>query len=240
MELGLNQSKIKEIKYEVKKGKTVVFKLNDLDLEDIEIICTEESAEESTAKADKKYEKTRLNEIIEAGPPKHLDDYEPICSLEEGLKQTLVAAKDKSWKNTFPARKPLDTPSNCPTIIKKDVSSLGVHLNADKNEVSSFLKKQKADELNLENEYKKRIEKKLAKELIKSRKIINDFTEKMPNIEKEKFINRLQKNLKNDKMLKGEDKEKFIEQIREICGVEDVNIEPLNEIEKKMLGNKKT
>ena len=101
------------------------------------------------------------------------------------------------------------------------------------------MKKQKADELNLENEYKKRIEKKLAKELIKSRKIIDDFTEKMPNAEKEKFINRLQKNLKADKMLKDEDKEKFIEQVREICGVEDVNVEPLNEIEKKMLGNKK-
>ena len=91
MELGLNQSKIKEIKYEVKKGKTVVFKLNDSGLEDVEIICAEESA----VKADKKHEKTWLNEIIEAGPPKNLNDYEPICSLEEGVKQTLVAAKDK-------------------------------------------------------------------------------------------------------------------------------------------------
>lgn len=235
MELGLSQSKIKEIKYEIKKGKTVVFKLNDSDLEDVEIICAVENA----AKADKKYEKPSLNEIIEAGPPKHLNDYAPVCSLEEGVKQTLIAAKDKSWKNAFSAKKPLDATSICPISIKNNVSTLGVKLNADKDEISSFLKKQKSDELNLEDEYKKKVENKLAKELVKSRKIIDDFTEKMSNTEKENFIKRLQKNLNNDEMLNDEDKEKFIEHIREICVTEDANIEPLNEIEEKMLGDKK-
>ena len=38
IDLGLNQNKIKEIKYEVKEGKTVIFKLQNSNLEDVEII----------------------------------------------------------------------------------------------------------------------------------------------------------------------------------------------------------
>ncbi len=38
IDLGLNQYKIKEIKYEVKEGKTVIFKFNNFNLEDVEII----------------------------------------------------------------------------------------------------------------------------------------------------------------------------------------------------------
>ena len=38
IDLGLNQYKITEIKYELKEGKTVIFKLRDFNLEDVEII----------------------------------------------------------------------------------------------------------------------------------------------------------------------------------------------------------
>lgn len=37
IDLGLNQYKVKEIRYEVKEGKTVIFKLNNFNLEDVEI-----------------------------------------------------------------------------------------------------------------------------------------------------------------------------------------------------------
>lgn len=44
IDLGLNQYKIKEIKYEVKEGKTVIFKFNNFNLEDV-VIETNDSKE---------------------------------------------------------------------------------------------------------------------------------------------------------------------------------------------------
>ena len=38
IDLGLNQYNVKEIRYEVKEGKTVIFKLHNFNLEDVEII----------------------------------------------------------------------------------------------------------------------------------------------------------------------------------------------------------
>ena len=53
IDLGLNQYKIKEIKYEIKEGKTVIFKFNNYNLEDVEVIeekneksCTDEKLDD--------------------------------------------------------------------------------------------------------------------------------------------------------------------------------------------------
>ena len=43
IDLGLNQNKIKEIKYELKEGKTVIFKLDNFNLEDVEIVEKEKT-----------------------------------------------------------------------------------------------------------------------------------------------------------------------------------------------------
>lgn len=44
IDLGLNQYKVKEIKYEVKEGKFVIFKLRNFNLEDVEIVEEKEKS----------------------------------------------------------------------------------------------------------------------------------------------------------------------------------------------------
>lgn len=67
IDLGLNQYKIKEIKYEVKEGKTVVFKLNNFNLEDV-VIETNDSEE---------YQK-KYTEEPDYHPFSESEDYKPI------------------------------------------------------------------------------------------------------------------------------------------------------------------
>ena len=61
IDLGLNQYKIKEIKYELKEGKTVIFKLNYCNLEDVEIVEEEEKQETK-----KQFEDRKTREMIDA------------------------------------------------------------------------------------------------------------------------------------------------------------------------------
>lgn len=61
IDLGLNQHKIKEIKYELKEGKTVIFKLNYCNLEDVEIVEEEEKQETK-----KQFEDRKTREMIDA------------------------------------------------------------------------------------------------------------------------------------------------------------------------------
>ena len=63
VDLGLNQYKIKEIKYEVKEGKTVVFKLHNFNLEDVEII--NEEAKEDTKESRSEFENRKTREMID-------------------------------------------------------------------------------------------------------------------------------------------------------------------------------
>ena len=63
IDLGLNQYKITEIKYELKKGKTVIFKLRDFNLEDVEII--EEEVKEETKESRSEFEKRKTREMID-------------------------------------------------------------------------------------------------------------------------------------------------------------------------------
>lgn len=60
IDLGLNQYKIKEIKYEVKEGKTIIFKLRNFNLEDVEIEeeknCCDKSCTCNKSSEKKKYE----------------------------------------------------------------------------------------------------------------------------------------------------------------------------------------
>lgn len=50
IDLGLNQYKIKEIKYEIKEGKTVIFKFNNYNLEDVEVIEEKNEKEHANEK----------------------------------------------------------------------------------------------------------------------------------------------------------------------------------------------
>ena len=63
IDLGLNQYKITEIKYELKEGKTVIFKLRDFNLEDVEII--EEEVKEETKESRSEFEKRKTREMID-------------------------------------------------------------------------------------------------------------------------------------------------------------------------------
>lgn len=62
IDLGLNQNKIKEIKYEVKEGKTVIFKLNNFTLEDVEIV--EENEKEDKKESNSEFENRKTREMI--------------------------------------------------------------------------------------------------------------------------------------------------------------------------------
>ena len=63
IDLGLNQYKVKEIRYEVKEGKTVIFKLHNFNLEDVEIEETPIN-EEKTETAEE-FEKRKTREMID-------------------------------------------------------------------------------------------------------------------------------------------------------------------------------
>ena len=63
IDLGLNQYKVKEIKYEVKEGKTVIFKLNNFNLEDVEI--EETPINEEKTETLEEFEKRKTREMID-------------------------------------------------------------------------------------------------------------------------------------------------------------------------------
>ena len=110
IDLGLNQYKIKEIKYEVKEGKTVIFKLNNFNLEDVEIVekervCCDKSCTCHTTKtvydgnvADKTYATDRqiIDEHIEAENNKIKSRFDALA-LDKS-KELMNKIKDVPYK----------------------------------------------------------------------------------------------------------------------------------------------
>ena len=204
IDLGLNQNKIKEIKYEIKEGKTVIFKLDNSNLEDVEIIEEEIKTKDETIEEENPIEEEskdfNLNEIMRTTKPKQLHDYKPVSCLrnEKGMQETLEAARHKQWKEDVKTKpqKPSQTGNALfPTeniVDLKDKKFMSKPSCATANEITTFLKNQKNADLKEDIKYKDKIEKKLAKDLINSKKIIDDYTAKMSAVEKERFSNRIQ------------------------------------------------
>ena len=127
IDLGLNQYKVKEIRYEVKEGKTVIFKLNNFNLEDVEI--------EEEIKEEKEEEpKFSVKDLDKYGPAKHLDDYKPISCFkdDEGMQKTLESSRKKEWKEDVITKPSKPTPTGN-ALIKEDNSELKELITGYKN-----------------------------------------------------------------------------------------------------------
>lgn len=214
IDLGLNQYKIKEIKYEVKEGKTVIFKLNNFNLEDVTIETNDKKIEQSEEpdyhpfseaedykSDDKKQDDVfSLDNLNKYGPAKHLDDYKPVSIFrgEDGMQETLEASRHKNWRESFketPPQKPTPTGN---ALIPEDCSNVSEDkkypLCATKKEVMDFYKVQKVKDLKQDKEFRDKYEKKLVNDLVKSKKLIDDYTTKMTEIERERFLDRAKNN----------------------------------------------
>jgi len=210
IDLGLDQSKIREIKYEVEEGKIIVFKLNNSVLEDVEIIeeeIKEETTQEEPVDEQKEEEKKEfnLNEIMLTTKPKQLNDYEPFSCLknEKGMQETLEASRHKQWKEDVinNPSKPTETGN---ALIKEDKSNLKESITGYKNrnnytksnlaepeEIKVFNFKQKHRDLNEDIRFRDKHEKKLVKDLVNAKKLIDNYTTKMSAVEKERFADRV-------------------------------------------------
>lgn len=103
IDLGLNQYKVKEIRYEVKEGKTVIFKLNNFNLEDVEI--EETPINEEKAETSEEFEKRKTREMIDAS--KRLFDFTKVKKqskkdFEDGLKELLKAEHPQTYSSGTP------------------------------------------------------------------------------------------------------------------------------------------
>jgi hypothetical protein len=103
IDLGLNQYKVKEIRYEVKEGKTVIFKLNNFNLEDVEI--EETQINEDKTETSEEFEKRKTREMIDAS--KRLFDFTKVKKqskkdFEEGLKELLKAEHPQTYSSGAP------------------------------------------------------------------------------------------------------------------------------------------
>lgn len=103
IDLGLNQYKVKEIRYEVKEGKTVIFKLNNFNLEDVEI--EETPINEEKAETSEEFEKRKTREMIDAS--KKLFDFTKVKKqskkdFEDGLKELLKAEHSQTYSSGTP------------------------------------------------------------------------------------------------------------------------------------------
>lgn len=218
IDLGLNQNNIKEIKYEVKEGKTVIFKLRNFNLEDVTIETNGEKIEQSEEpdyhpfsesedyKSDSKKQDDAfsLDKLNKYGPAKHLDDYKPVTIFrgEKGMQETLEASRYKNWRESFketPPKKPTPTgnaliPVDCFTTPEKNKYPLC----ATKEELIDYCKLQKNEDLKQDKEFRDRYEKKLVNDLVKSKKLIDDYTTKMTEIEKKRFLDMAKKLDPND------------------------------------------
>lgn len=107
IDLGLNQYKISEIKYEVKEGKTVIFKLRNFNLEDVEIVETstdieytdpqkECKCEKKCSCNDKTYEidKKIIDEHIEEEENKKAKKIERLSNVDRERCKELMKALD--------------------------------------------------------------------------------------------------------------------------------------------------
>ena len=267
IDLGLNQYKIKEIKYEVKEGKTVVFKLNNFNLEDV-VIETNDSEEcqkkymeepdyhplseqedyksikkgtdaiENKEKTEEdKCEKFSLECLDKYGPKKQIDDYEPISCLrsEKGMQESLEASRRKKWKEDVIKNPSKGTPTGNALIKIDDNSDAPLKPNETKfvqkatiGEIRTFNAKQKLYDSKVDTEYRDKIEKKLAKDLIRSKTLIDEYLSKMSKSEKDAFANRIK-----EKYFSEEDNYDEFSKILFLNGC--LNPPNLNEGEKKTL-----
>lgn len=204
IDLGLDQSKIREIKYEVEEGKIIVFKLNNSVLEDVEIIeeeINEETTQEEQVEEQKEEEKKEfnLNEIMLTTKPKQLNDYEPFSCLknEKGMQETLEASRHKQWKEDVrnsPSKLSKTGNALFPddgTVATKDMKYTYKDFCASTNEIAKFLKQQKHNDLNEDIRFRDKHEKKLVKDLVNAKKLIDNYTTKMSAVEKERFADRV-------------------------------------------------
>ena len=214
IDLGLNQYKIKEIKYEVKEGKTVIFKLNNFNLEDVTIETNDKKIEQSEEpdyhpfseaedyKSDSKKQDDAfsLDNLNKYGPAKHLDDYKPetIFKGEKGMQETLEASRHKNWKENFKENPPKKLTPTGNALIPADCLNASEDkkypLCATKEELMNFYKVQKVKDLKQDKEFRDKYEKKLVNDLVKSKKLIDDYTTKMTEFEKERFLDRAKNN----------------------------------------------
>jgi hypothetical protein len=105
IDLGLNQYKVKEIKYEVKEGKTVIFKLNNFNLEDVEI--EETPINEEKTETLEEFEKRKTREMIDTS--KNLFNFakekrDKKQEFKEELKDFLSQNYDISKRETISQR----------------------------------------------------------------------------------------------------------------------------------------
>lgn len=105
IDLGLNQYKVKEIRYEVKEGKTVIFKLNNFNLEDVEI--EETTINEEKTETLEEFEKRKTREMIDTS--KNLFNFtkekrEKKQEFKEELKDFLSQDYDVSKRETISQR----------------------------------------------------------------------------------------------------------------------------------------
>jgi hypothetical protein len=256
IDLGLNQYKIKEIKYEVKEGKTVIFKLCDFNLEDVDIIdesnCSEPKESENSVSENgeinvKKLGKEILEYLKEITPnkdehpfsrkPKELHDYDPVSCLEHGLQQTLEASRKKEWIDDVKENpsKPAQTgnaliPVDNSTPLKENESKK--NLCATAQEMAIFMRKQKEIDDRSRNKFMEKEDKKLVNSLVKSKQIIDEYVNNMPEDEKEKFENRIR-----DKYFKKDDNDDF-SKIRSLRGKSRIDGEKIimKDIEKELKG----
>lgn len=259
IDLGLNQYKIQEIKYEVKEGKTVIFKLHNFNLEDVEIIekartafdgnlidkqyadneldgLDSEIEDNSEAKSDEK-EEFNLKKFMSETKAKELHDYEPFSCLknENGMQETLDVSREKKWKDDVRKNPSKPTPTGN-ALIKIDNNSdapskpneTKLAQKATIGEIRAFNVKQKLYDSKIDTEYRDKIEKKLAKGLIRSKTLIDEYLSKMPKSEKDAFASRIKENYFNE-----EDKYDEFSKILSLNG--HLNSPDLNENEKKTL-----
>jgi len=262
IDLGLNQNKIKEIKYEVKEGKTVIFKLQNSNLEDVEIVIkspyscmTDDEKQEyieklrrtETAKTAESVEDENVVDTTNSGKKeidlkklmsetkaKELHDYEPVSCLkgENGMEETLEASRKKEWKINYKPKLPSD--EEIDNILKNNSKAhtdfLSDHnntLKASSNEIREFKTNQKKYDTTIDVEYRDKIEKKLAKDLINSKMLIDDYVYKMSKSEKEAFSKRIKEKYFTDK-------DKY-DEFSKILSLNCLNSRELDENEKKTL-----
>ena len=209
IDLGLNQYKITEIKYELKEGKTVIFKLNNFNLEDVEIINenTIEDKKELIVNEEKVVDEKKdfnLNEIMESTRPKQLHDYEPVSCLknEKGMQETLEASRHKQWKEDVKNNPKKCTPTGNAlfptenTVAMRDwnfttENKVCKTSNATPGEIKRFSNEQKTNDIKNDIKFRDKHEKKLVGDLLRSKKLIDDYTTKMSAVEKERFTDRV-------------------------------------------------
>jgi hypothetical protein len=285
IDLGLNQNKIKEIKYEVKEGKTVIFKLQNSNLEDVEIIIKspyddyssmpddeklrlqkpkdKESVENKSCNCniattvfdgnliDKQYAENEkiigakdsgkkeidLKKLMSETKAKELHDYEPISCLrsEKGMQEALEASRRKRWKKDVIINPSNGTPTGNAIIKIDDNSDVPLKPNEIKNatvgEIMAFNINQKNNDSKSDIEYRDKIEEKLAKDLINSKMLIDDYVYKMSKAEKEAFSKRIKEKYFTDDDKYGE--------FSKILSLNRLNSTELDENEKRTLGASK-